>query len=137
MSVVRHMFYGSFGTQNSMVISISKFDPGKVNVRSDQVEKGQISKFKIYVQKHAYNSQFCLRVPKMLFILMCNNQKCHKLHFKKVTSPPLPVLFCHCIAKNRDVAMKFCMRVVCMYLDNEYSVFLNILEMLDFMSNYF
>ena len=29
MSVVRHMFYWSFGTQNSMARLISKFDPRK------------------------------------------------------------------------------------------------------------
>ena len=29
----------------------------------------------------------------------------------------------HCTAKNKDSALKFCMRVVCMYLDDIYSVF--------------
>ena len=37
--------------------------------------------------------QFCLRIPKMSFVCMHDNEKCQKLHFKNVTSSPLPVFF--------------------------------------------
>ena len=40
--------------------------------------------------KHAYFVQFCLRIPKMAFILTYDNKKCQKLFFKKVTSSPFP-----------------------------------------------
>ena len=34
------------------------------------VRLGQISKFKFFLQKHAYLVQFCLRIPQMSFIVM-------------------------------------------------------------------
>ena len=44
----------------------------------------------------------------------------------------------HCTDKNKDIALKFCiMLVVCKYLDNIHSGFLNILKVLDFIGNYF
>ena len=45
--------------------------------------------------------------------------------------------FCLCIAINRDIALEFCMRVVCMCLDHIYSGSLDELEILDFIGNYF
>ena len=64
-SAVRLMCHWSFGTQNSMVTSISKFDSRKGQC---QVELGQIrSSFQIpnLLTKNAYPVQFCLRIPKM------------------------------------------------------------------------
>ena len=51
MNVVRHMFYGSFGTQNSMVTFIFKFDLRKSHFH---VKLDQISNFKNFLQKHTY-----------------------------------------------------------------------------------
>ena len=69
---------------------------------------------------------------------MSADQKYQKLHFKNVTSSPLPVFFFgHCTAKNKDIALKFCMRVVCMYHDHIYSDFLDKLKSLDFIGNLF
>ena len=55
---------------------------GKVNIRSNYVKKGQIFKIQNFVLKHAYLVQFCLRIPKTLFIFTYVNYKCQKLHFK-------------------------------------------------------
>ena len=54
------------------------------------------------------------------------------MHFKNVTSSPLPVFFGHCTGKNKDVALKFRMRVVCMHFDHIYSGFLKISPGLEF-----
>ena len=37
--------------------------------------------------------------------------------------------FGHYTAKNKDIALKFCMHVVCMYLDHIHSGFLDSLKM--------
>ena len=101
MSIVRHMIYGSFGTQKSIVTSIYKFDQ-----RKGQIKPGQIrSNFLI----QNFLTKTCRSYP----ILpqdsqKCSyNYKCQKLHFKKVTSSPFPALFGRCIAKNKDTALKF------------------------------
>ena len=46
--------------------------------------------------------------------------------------------FCgHYTGKNKDIALKFCMLIVCMYHYHIYSGFLDTLKILDFMGNYF
>ena len=120
MSVVRHMFYGWLEMQKSMVTFISKFDPRKGHF---QVKLGQISKFKILLQKHA---QFFLIIPKMCFIFMYVNQKCQKLCLKKSDVITFSWFFDQCTAKNKDIALKFGMFIcvhTCMQLYNVYSVF--------------
>ena len=115
------MFYGSFGTQNLMVTLVFKFYPrkGQLQVKIGQI-RSNFKKFKIFLQKYADLVQICLRIPKMSYF--CVQQlEMPKNHFKNVTSP-LPVFFCHCTTKNKDIALKFCMRV-CMCLDHIYSVF--------------
>ena len=71
MSVVRHMFYGSFGTQNSMVTSISKFDPSKVQC---QVKLGQISsnfQNQIFLIKTCPAVQFCRSIQLEMQSFIC------------------------------------------------------------------
>ena len=100
-----------------------------------QVKLGRIrSNFRIqnFVTKHAYRNQFCLSIPKMLFIFTQGNYKCQKLHVKKVTPSPLPVFFYHCIAKNNDIAFKFVMCVLCRQAYNIYSGFLDNSKIFDF-----
>ena len=63
--------------------------------------------------------------------LIINDTKC----VTKVTSSPLPVFFCHCTAKNKDIALTF-VCVLCIYLDDIHSCFLDILKTLNFISNY-
>ena len=56
-----------------------------------------------------------------LFNPATQKKKMPKIAFQKVTSSPLPGLG-HCTAKNRDIALKLCMSVVCMYLNNRHAV---------------
>ena len=60
-----------------------------------------------------------------------------KMHFKKLTSSPLPVFFYHCSAKNEDIALKFSLCVVRMKLYNIYSNFWDNSKFLDFIGIYF
>ena len=102
---------------------------GKVNVKSNQVKLCQISIFKIYLQKHAYHVQFSLRILKMSFVFMYNNWKYQKCVSKSDIT--LILVFGHCTAKNKNVALK-----LCMYVDSMYSVF-DILKILIFIGKYF
>ena len=54
-----------------------------------------------------------------------------------MTSSPLPSFFGHCTAKNKDIALKFNMLVVCMYIDHIYFGFSDDLKISDFIGNYF
>ena len=65
-----------------------------------------------------------LQMPKIAF------QKCDVITFRYL-------FFCHCAAKNKDIALTFCMRVVCMYFDHMYSGFLDNLKISDFIGYYF
>ena len=67
LSVMRHMFYESFGTQNSMVTFIVKFGPRKWQCQAKQGPIGQILIFIFFLQKHAHSGHFCLRIPKTCF----------------------------------------------------------------------
>ena len=128
MSVVRRMFYGSFRSTIRRWDSFFGSIRGKVNIRSNQVKKSQIfnSKFILKLNISSINMpilySFSLRIPKMLFVFTYGNQKCQKLHLKKVTSSPLPVFFYYGTAKYIGIALKFGMCVVCMQLYNIYSV---------------
>ena len=95
MSAVRHMSFRSFGTQNLMVAFIFMFCLRKGQY---QVKSGQIFKLKIFLQKHAYLFQFCLRISKMSFISRTAIKNAKKN--KKVTLSPLSVFFYHCTAKS-------------------------------------
>ena len=73
----------------------------------------QISKIKIFLQKHVNLVQFRLRIPKMLFILrtaLRNAKNCiskkRRHHFYQV--------FNHCTATNKDIALKI--DVCCLYV---------------------
>ena len=50
-------------------------------------QKGQILKL---IKTCTYLAQFCLRIPKISFALMCDKQKFEKLRFINLTSSPLP-----------------------------------------------
>ena len=49
----------------------------------------------------------------------------------------LYLFFGHYTGKNNDIALKFCMRVICMYLDHIYLGFVDNLTILDFIDNNF
>ena len=109
----------------------------KVNFRSNYVKLGQISKFKIFLQKYAYLVQICLRIPKMSFILCTAIRNTQKIISKMWHHHLCLFFFGHCTAKNKDIALKFCMSVVCMYLNHIYSSFLDNLKISDFIGNCF
>ena len=79
MSVARHMFYGSFGTQKTMVTFISEFDPRKGQA---QVKLGQISKFKIFLPKRCH---FVSGFPKNEIYFYVHQLEMPKIEFQKVT----------------------------------------------------
>ena len=118
MTVVRHMFYGTFGTQSSMVTFIFRFDTRKGQTRSKKLNFQNQN----LLLKHAYLVQFCLRIPQMSFIFTYGSQKCQKLPFKKVTSSHLPV-FLAIAQPKKNIALKFCICVVCKKLYNMYFFF--------------
>ena len=126
-------FHGSFGTQNLMVILIFNFDPRKGQL---QVKLGQI-RSNLKIQKFSYQNMpvLCRFVSgfQICHLSLCtirNAQNC----ISKLCCHHLYLLFCHGTAKNKGIALKFCMRIVCMYLDHINSVFWIIS---DFIGNYF
>ena len=72
----------------------------------------------------------------MSCIFIYDNYKSQIWRFKNVTSSPLPV-FWPLHGKNKDIALEFCIRAVCRYLDHMYSDSLHNLKNLDFVGNYF
>ena len=125
MRVVPLMFYGPlFGTQKSMAAFISKYDLRKDQFQIKLGQKGQISKFNIFLQKHAYHIQFCLRIPKNVIYFYVRQLEMPKIAFQKSDVATF-TFFNHCTVKNKDIALKFGRCVVCMQIYNIYSVFDN------------
>ena len=121
-SIVRHMFYGSFGTQNSMLTCTIKFDLRKGQL---QVKLGQIkSNFKIRncLTKICLSCATLSRDSKNVFFSCATITNANNCISKNVRSSHLP-FFCHYTPKNKDIAFKFCLHVVRMYFDHVYSVF--------------
>ena len=73
LSVVRHMFYGSFGTRNSMVTLIFKIDQrkGQLQVKLSQIR----SNFKLqsFITKICPSCAVLSRDSKTKFIFMYDN----------------------------------------------------------------
>ena len=131
------MFYRSFGTQNSIVTFIFKFDQRKSQL---QVKLGQIrSNFKIknFLTKIYLYCAVLSQDSKNAIYFYVRQLKMPKKNISKIWRQHLYLLFCHCTTKNKDIALKFCMSVVCMYFDHIYSVILEELKILDFIGNYF
>ena len=137
MSAVRHMFYGSFGTKNSMVAFFSlNLACGNVDVRSQQVNLGQFSKFEFLTKNMPILSSF-LMIPKNLVYFDVHQLEMPKSAFQKVKLPHLPVFFYHRTAKSKDIALKFGMCVVCLQLNNIYFVRLDNCKILDLIGTYY
>ena len=131
------MFYGSFGTHNSMVAFIFKFEPRKGQLH---VKQGQItSNFKI----QNFLIQICLSCAdlsqnsKNVIYFYVQQLEMQKIAFQKCDVITFTWFSGHCTAKNKDIALKFCVRVVCMYVDHIYSGCLDNVKNLDFIGNYF
>ena len=70
---VRHTFYWSFGTPNSIMTFNLKFDPmkGKLQVKLGQI--GSTFKIQHFLTKICLSCADFLRIPQMSFIFMYNN----------------------------------------------------------------
>ena len=70
MSVMQHMFYGSFGMQNTMVAFIFRFDPreGQYKVKLDK--KGQFFKITMFILNMPFLSSFVSGFQKRLILRM-------------------------------------------------------------------
>ena len=123
------MLYVSFVTQNTMVAFIFRFDPWKYQYKVKFAKKSS--------KNMSILSSFVSGFQKCCLFLCTTIRNAKKMHFKYVTSSPLRVFFCHCAGKNKDISLKFCMRVVCMYLDHMYSGLLDNSKISDFIGNYF
>ena len=121
MSVVRHVFYGSFGTQKSMVAFISKFDPRKGEF---QVNKSNKVKF----QNQNFLTKTCLSYP----MLSQDSKNVIYFYLRQLEMPNMPLkkwrhhlYLVFCTAKKEiGIALKLGVCVVCMWLYNIFSVFL-------------
>ena len=58
-----------------------------------------------------------------LFLCTTNRNGKNVFFFQKCDVITFTCFFCHCTGKNKDIALKFCMRIVCMYLDHIRSFF--------------
>ena len=123
MSVVRHMFNGFFGTQKTMVKSISKFEPRKGQV---QVKLGQIrSNFKIqnFFKNMPILSSFVTGFQKCDLFLRTSNRNAKNCISKKWRHHLYLFIFTTAQPNIKINASKFSMCVVCKYFDDIFSVF--------------
>ena len=137
LSVVRHMFHGSFGTQNLTVTLIFEFDPrkGQLGVKIGQI--GSNFKIQNFLTKTCLSCGNLSQDSKNVIYFCVRQLEIPKSVFRKCDVSTFTCFFGHCTAKNKDIALKFCMPVVCMYLDHIYSGFLDNLKISDFIGNYF
>ena len=119
-----------------MVTLIFKFDPRKGQL---QVKVGQIgSNFKIqnFRTKACLSCAYLSQNSKNVIYFYVRQLKMPKMHFKNVTSSSLSVFFWPLRSQNKDIALNFCMGVVCVYLDHIDFGFSDNLKISDFISNY-
>ena len=90
MSVVQHMFYGSFGTQNTMVAFSFRFDPRKGEYKVKLGQKGSNFQNKKYSKNMLIVSSFVSEFQKWDLFLRTAIRNT-KNAFQKVASSPLPV----------------------------------------------
>ena len=121
MSVVRHMFNGSFGTQNTMVAFSFRFDQrkGQYNVKLGQ--KVKFSKSIFSSKNMLIMSSFVSGFQKCYFLptAIRNTKNC----ISKSDVITFTWFFDHCTAKYKYIGLKFGICVVSMQLCNIYSVF--------------
>ena len=131
--VVRHTFYGSLETQNSMLTFIFKFDPRKGQLQVN------ISSIRSYFKTRNRITKVCLSYA--VFSQDSKKKIIRHLEIPKITFQKCDVItltfFGHCTSKNKDIGLKFCLLVVCMYFDHIHPVFLDTLKMLGFIGKYF
>ena len=102
MSVVRHMFYGSFGTQKTMVTFISKLGQINLNIKIQNfpTKNEYLVEFIFWDSKNViYFYLRQLEMPKIAF------QKSYVINF---------TFFDNCTAEYKDIVLKFGVCVVFM-----------------------
>ena len=123
------MFNGSFGTQNLMMTLIFKFDPrkGQLEVKLGQIRSN--SKIQNFLTKICLSCADLYQDSKNVIYFCVRQLEMPKNAFKKCDVITFTCFFfCHCSAKNKDISLKFYIRVVCMYLNQIYSGFLDNLK---------
>ena len=118
-----------------MVISISEFDPRKGQC---QVKLEQKITFP--------NSKFTYKTMSILSSFVSGFQKSHSFSCMTIRNArtcvsksdviTLPVFLAIVQQENKDIALNFFKRVVCLYVDNTHSVFMDILKNLNNVCNY-
>ena len=89
---MRHMLYGSFGVQNTMVAFVFRFDPREGEYKIEIGQKGQIFKIKKKLKKNMdILSSFVSEFQKCYYFLRTAIRNA-KNSFQKVTSSPLPIV---------------------------------------------
>ena len=96
---------------------------GNVKFRSNYVKLGHISNLKIFLQNAPILCSFTSVYQKYHLFLSTTNTNATNC-IRKYDVITFTWFYGHCRTKTEDIALEFCMRVVCMYLDHSYSVFL-------------
>ena len=107
------MFNELFGTQNSIVTFISKFGPrkGQYQVNIDQIRSNfQIQNF---LARKCLSSPVLSQDPVNVIDCYLRLQEKPKNTLQESNVITFTLVFGNCTAKNVDIALKFCMRVVC------------------------
>ena len=87
---------------------------------------------------------FCIKIYLSCPFLSQHSKKCHlflcttikNAEFQKHEVITFTRFFGHCTVKNKDIAVKFCMLVLCIYPNDIYSVFYNVKNFV-FLCHYF
>ena len=119
-----HECLGSFGTHNLMVTFVFKIFCEERSM-PDQTRSNWF-KFSgsIFYNKSILSScPVLLQDSKNVICFHVRHLEIPKIALQKMTISSFLVCFYHSAAKNKDVALKCCMRVVCMHFYNKYAVF--------------
>ena len=139
LSVVRHKFYGSFWTQNSMVTLIFKFDQRKGQL---QVKLGQIrSNFKL--------QNFITKICPSCAVLSQDSKKYIYFYVRQLKMPEIAFqlgiwthyLYLFFFWPLHSQKQRYCLEILyacCLYVsDHIYSGFLDNWKFFDVIGNYF
>ena len=137
MTVVRHMFYGPFGTQSTMVTFIFRFHTRKGQYKVKLGQKRSNFQNQNFILKPCLSCPVLSQDSKYVIYFYVRQLQIPKIAFQKSGVIAFTRFFGDCTAKNEDIALKFGMCVVCMKVYNIYSGFLDNSKILDFISIYF
>ena len=96
-----------------------------------------MSKFKIFLTKVYLSCAVLSQDPKNVIYFYVRQLEVPKIAFQICDVITFTCFFGHCTGNNKDIALKLCMLVFCMYFYHMYSAFLDKSKISDFVSNYF